>query len=158
MAFLLAETAGSRPVVVLAENSGTEITDFLVPYGRISEANVADVVAVSTARGPVSLMMGPNILADETMTSFDAAHPDGADYVVIPYIHEGENAATLGWLRAQSAKGPMRPATCSPMSSGATGPAWRISSPCNSNIPWAHGPSRPPNIDADQGGAAPIAG
>src|SRR5688572_17215850 len=38
----------ARPVIaILGHNAGTETTDYLVPYGVLVEADVADVVAVA---------------------------------------------------------------------------------------------------------------
>lgn len=105
-AFWSAGRAEARPVVaVLAENGGTEITDFFVPYGVISSSGAADVVAVSTQEGPIDFMNGVKALADMDLARFDKDHPRGADYVIVPAFHDEKNAAAAAWLRAQSAKG-----------------------------------------------------
>ncbi len=102
--------AGARPVVsVLAQNDGTEITDFLVPFAVIASSDAADVVAVSTANGPIELIPGPflaplEIGAETTTEAFDQVHPAGADFVIVPAFHDSENLVTRTWLRAQAAK------------------------------------------------------
>jgi putative intracellular protease/amidase len=97
-----------RPVVaVVAENAGTELVDFMIPYGVIADSGVADVVALSTAPGPIRLRPALRVQAQQTIADFDAATPLGADYVIVPAVTE-ENVrdpALLAWLRAQSAKG-----------------------------------------------------
>jgi len=106
-----ATPAWARPVVaILAHNGGTEITDFLVPYGVIAGSGAADVEAVSTEAGPVELVPGPvlsgtKILADTTLSQFDHAHPNGADFVIVPAILDSNNAVARAWLQAQAGKG-----------------------------------------------------
>jgi putative intracellular protease/amidase len=100
-------SASGRPVVaVVAHNDGTEITDFLVPYSVLRDSGAVDVVDVSVRPGPVELMPPKLALqASETIASFDASHPDGADYVVVPAMHASSDPALLDWLRAQSKRG-----------------------------------------------------
>ena len=96
----------ARPlVVVLADNAATETTDFTIPYGVLKESGAADVVSVSLRPGPVQLMMALRVMADETTTQFDAAHPNGADLVIVPYLAKPDAPAVSAWLRAQYAKG-----------------------------------------------------
>lgn len=105
--------AEARPVVaVLAQNDGTELTDFMVPYGVVAGAGVADVVAVAEGAGPIDFMNGLEALPDATLTDFDAAHPGGAQYVIIPAFHDINNEVTRDWLRAQSAKGAVLVSIC----------------------------------------------
>jgi putative intracellular protease/amidase len=98
----------TRPIVaVIGENAGTELVDFVVPYGVISDSGVADVVALSTQPGPMLLRPTLRVQAAQTLASFDEGTPLGADYVIVPAFTE-ENVAdpvVLQWLRAQSAKG-----------------------------------------------------
>jgi transcriptional regulator GlxA family with amidase domain len=97
----------TKPVIaVVAYNPATEVTDFVVPYGVLAESGVADVVAVSTGKGPIQMSAGPRFGAQATLEEFDTRHPHGADYVVVPAIYEGEKyAPLLDWLRKQSEKG-----------------------------------------------------
>lgn len=95
-----------RPlIVILADNASTETTDFTIPYGVFRESGAADVVSVSLRPGPVHLQMALQVLADQTAAQFDAAHPDGADLVVVPYLAKPDTPALNAWLQAQYAKG-----------------------------------------------------
>lgn len=105
--------AEARPVVVvLAQNDGTEITDFMVPYGVIASADVADVIAVAPEAGRIDFMNGLAARVDTSLAVFDEAHPVGAQYVIIPAMHDGENPAVRNWLKAQSAKGAVLVSIC----------------------------------------------
>jgi putative intracellular protease/amidase len=89
-------------VAVLAQNSGTEITDFLVP-GVIAASGAADVVAVSNADRRWA-WPGLMVVAT-TIERFDRDHPNGADFVIVPAFHDSRNDATRSWLRIQADKG-----------------------------------------------------
>ncbi|HWB47241.1 MAG TPA: DJ-1/PfpI family protein [Hyphomicrobiaceae bacterium] len=96
-----------RPVIaVIGLNDATETTDYVVPTGILRRADVADVQMVATGPGPVHLYPALNAVEPDTTTSaFDAAHPDGADYVIVPAMSRDDDPAVLAWLRQQSAKG-----------------------------------------------------
>ena len=104
-----------RPVVaIIALNEGTEVTDFLVPYGVLQRANVADVTVVAERRSPVPLYpfsrlgRGPELLRIEpqsTTRAFDDRHADGADYVVVPAMEPRHNPFVIDWIVAQFRKG-----------------------------------------------------
>ncbi len=107
------EAKGSeRSIVVVAQNGGTEVTDFLVPYGVLSRADVGEVRAVSTEAGPVYLWPGLTIEADETINQFDARLPKGADMVIIPAVLDPEDTVLIDWLQAQAQKGAMLVSIC----------------------------------------------
>ena len=98
----------SRPIVaVVGENSGTELVDFMIPYGVLADSGVADVVALATESGPLRLRPALRLQPRETIADFDAATPLGADYVVVPAVTEDKqhDPALIAWLQAQSAKG-----------------------------------------------------
>ncbi len=110
---LMAATASARPTIaVLAQNDGTEITDFLVPFGVIASAGTADVIAVATAGGPVTMWPGLTIVADTTTDAFDRTHPGGADVVVVPAMHDAGNEVTRRWLRTQAERGAVIVSIC----------------------------------------------
>ena len=97
---------GERPVVaVIGINDATETTDYLVPTGILRRADVADVVMVATEPGPVQLYPALKVEPDATVAEFDAAHPDGADYVIVPAMSRDDDPAVMAWLQQQSAKG-----------------------------------------------------
>ena len=104
-----------RPVIaILALNEATEVTDFLVPYGVLQRANIADVTVVAERASPVPLHpfsrlgRGPELLRIEpqsTTCAFDDRYPDGADYVVVPAMEPRNNPFVMDWIAAQSRKG-----------------------------------------------------
>lgn len=95
-----------RPVIaIVGINDATETTDYLLPYGILRRADVADVVALSTEAGPVKLFPALAVEPDATIAEFDAEHPGGADYVVVPAMSRDDDPAVLTWLREQAAKG-----------------------------------------------------
>jgi transcriptional regulator GlxA family with amidase domain len=96
----------ARPLIaIIGINDGTEINDYLMPYGILRRAGIADVVALATGPGPVTLFPALTVLPDATVGEFDARHPDGADYVIVPQMRRQDDPQVLAWLKAQSAKG-----------------------------------------------------
>jgi putative intracellular protease/amidase len=96
----------SRPLIaIIGINDATETTDYLMPYGILRRADVADVVALATASGPVTLFPVLKVEPQATVAEFDARHPDGADYVIVPAMSRDDDPAALQWIRSQSAKG-----------------------------------------------------
>lgn len=98
----------TRPLVaVVGENAGTELTDFVVPFGILAASGAADVRALGVEAGPLSMHPALRVQPDATLAAFDGAHPEGADYVIVPAVAEDRVAdpALLGWLRAQAGKG-----------------------------------------------------
>jgi putative intracellular protease/amidase len=95
-----------RPVIaVVGANSGTELTDYVIPYGILRQAELGEVVAVATEAGPITMRPVLRIRAEATIAEFDASFPDGADYVVVPAVVRRDDPALLGWIRQQAAKG-----------------------------------------------------
>ncbi len=97
-----------RPIVaVVGENSGTELVDFMIPYGVLAESGVADVVALATGPGALQMRPALRVQPQQTIVAFDEHTPLGADYVVVPAVTKDKIAdpALLAWLRSQSAKG-----------------------------------------------------
>lgn len=96
----------SRPLVaVIGVNEGTETTDYLMPYGILKRADVADVVALSTKPGPMTLFPALRVEPEATIAEFERRHPEGADYVIVPAMHRDDEPDVLAWLRHQRAKG-----------------------------------------------------
>jgi putative intracellular protease/amidase len=96
----------SRPVIaVIGTNEGTETTDYLVPYGVLKRSGIADVYALSARAGPMRMMPALIIEADATMAEFDALYPEGADYVIVPALHESDDPATIAWIKSQAGRG-----------------------------------------------------
>lgn len=95
-----------RPVVaIIGINDATEATDYLMPYGILKRADVVDVVALATEPGPVALYPALRVEPQATIAAFDAEHPDGADYVIVPAMSRDDDPAALRWIRSQAEKG-----------------------------------------------------
>jgi transcriptional regulator GlxA family with amidase domain len=95
-----------RPIIaIVGANEGTEMTDYLMPYGLLKRSGVADVFALSTKPGPVSLYPVFKVDPRATIADFDAQHPDGADYVIVPAMKRTDDPAVLTWIKAQRGKG-----------------------------------------------------
>jgi putative intracellular protease/amidase len=95
-----------RPLIaIIGINDAPETTDYLMPYGILRRADVADVVALATKAGPVTLYPAFKVVPDMTATDFDTRYPDGADYVIVPAMSRDDDPAVLQWIRNQAAKG-----------------------------------------------------
>ncbi|WP_313349499.1 DJ-1/PfpI family protein, partial [Paracoccus sp. (in: a-proteobacteria)] len=107
------EPRRERPLVaVIGINDATETTDYLLPTGILRRADVADVMLLATARGPVRLYPALTVEPDATIAVFDATHPQGADYVIVPAMSRDDDPAAIGWLRSQVEKGATVIAIC----------------------------------------------
>lgn len=96
----------ARPLIaIVGINDATETTDYLMPYGILRRADVADVSLLATGAGPVKLYPALTVEPDATIADFDRRHPDGADYVVVPAMSRDDDPAVLQWLRSQADKG-----------------------------------------------------
>ncbi|MFW2830990.1 DJ-1/PfpI family protein [Sphingomonas sp. ID0503] len=96
----------TRPVIaVVGENSGTELTDYVIPYGILRQADIGEVMAVATRSGSMTMRPALSLQPQASVAEFDARYPEGADYVVVPAVVRREDPALLNWIRAQAAKG-----------------------------------------------------
>lgn len=96
-----------RPVIAILGANGktrTETTDYMVPYGILRRAEIADVVALSTGPGAVTLYPAFQVEPDATTAQFDARYPAGADYVIVPAMSRDDDPAVMAWLKNQRAK------------------------------------------------------
>lgn len=95
-----------RPLIaVIGINDATETTDYVMPTGILRRADVADVLMVATGPGRVALYPALTVEPDATVAQFDASHPDGADYVIVPAMNRDDDPAALQFIKEQSAKG-----------------------------------------------------
>jgi putative intracellular protease/amidase len=95
-----------RPLIaIIGINDATETTDYLMPYGILRRADVADVVALATAPGAVRLDPALRVEPQATVADFDARYPEGADYVVVPAMTRDDDPAALQWIQSQASKG-----------------------------------------------------
>ncbi|MDH2385389.1 DJ-1/PfpI family protein [Bradyrhizobium sp. CER78] len=96
----------ARPLIaIIGINDMTETTDYLMPYGILKRADIADVVTLATGPGPVTLFPVLKVEPDATIAAFDAAHPDGADYVIVPAMSRDDDPAVMQWIRRQAEQG-----------------------------------------------------
>ena len=105
--------ARDKPVIaVIAENSGTELTDFVVPYGVLAQSGVADVFAVAAQDGAITMRPALHLRAQASLAQFDSRFPQGADYIIVPAMVRQDDPAVLAWIRAQADKGGTVVSTC----------------------------------------------
>lgn len=103
----------ARPLIaILGINDATETTDYLMPYGILRRADVADVMALATGPGPVQLYPALKVEPDATIATFDAKYPTGADYVVVPAMARADDPMALAWIRSQAEKGAIVVGVC----------------------------------------------
>jgi putative intracellular protease/amidase len=96
----------TRPVIaIIGENSGTELTDYVIPYGILARSGAAEVVAVATRPGVLTMRPALHVRPDLTAVEFDRRFPEGADYVIVPAVVKRDDPALLAWITAQGAKG-----------------------------------------------------
>lgn len=102
----LAPRKADRPVIaVVGLNDATETTDYLMPTGILRRADIADVVLLASRPGPVKLYPALRIEPDATVAEFDAANPEGADYVIVPAMSRDDDETVVTWLQQQARKG-----------------------------------------------------
>lgn len=95
-----------RPLVaIVGINASSETTDYLMPYGILRRADVADVVTLATQPGPMRLFPVLQVEPDATTAAFDDQHPGGADYVIVPAMSRDDDPVVLQWIKSQAAKG-----------------------------------------------------
>lgn len=95
-----------RPLIaIVGINDMSETTDYLMPYGILARADIADVLTLATQPGPVALFPALKVQPHATITEFDAVHPDGADYVIVPAMSREDDTLALQWIRTQASKG-----------------------------------------------------
>jgi putative intracellular protease/amidase len=102
-----------RPLIaIVGINDSTETTDYLMPYGILHRADVAKVMALGTEPGPVTLYPVLRVEPQATVADFDAQHPEGADYVIVPKMSRDDDPAVLQWIKSQAAKGAIIVGVC----------------------------------------------
>jgi putative intracellular protease/amidase len=114
-----ATTAALRPpkrrrplIAIVGINDSTETTDYLMPYGILRRADVADVMMLATRAGPVTLFPVLTVEPHATIAEFDARHPDGSDYVIVPAMSRDDDPTVVQWIKDQSVKGAIIVGVC----------------------------------------------
>ena len=104
----------ARPAIaVVAQNAGTETTDFLVPWAVLTQSGAAEVLAVAAEAKPIRLTPALTVEPQLTLAGFDARFPDGADYVVVPKLEDAGDPVLVAWIRGQAARGATIVGVCS---------------------------------------------
>jgi len=102
-----------RPVVaIIGINNATETNDYLMPYGILRRADVAEVMTLATGPGPVTLFPALTVEPQATIAEFDRQYREGADYVVVPAMSRDDDPAALGWIRKQAERGAIIVSVC----------------------------------------------
>jgi transcriptional regulator GlxA family with amidase domain len=90
-------------VAVVALNDGTEITDFLVPFGTLAAADVADVVAVAAETGPAGCSRQDACRSRRRWTASTATTPAAPTTSSCRRCIAATTRSCWGWLRRQAA-------------------------------------------------------
>ncbi len=102
-----------RPVIaVLADTRMTELSDFVIPYGVLKQAQIAEVTAVSPAKGIIKFFPALQARTELDFAEFELNYPAGADYVIVPALHYADDSAITQWLRQQVQRGATVMAIC----------------------------------------------
>lgn len=92
-----------RPIIaIVGANNWSETTDYIMPYGILRRAGVANLFALAIEPGPLILSPALKVQPDATVAEFDARYPQGADYVIVPAMRRDDDPAVLSWIRAQA--------------------------------------------------------
>lgn len=95
-----------RPVIaIVGVNSGTELTDYVIPYSVLKRAAIGEVIAVATGAGKMTMRPALQIRPQASIADFDTRFPDGADYIVVPAVVHRDDPVLLSWIKQQAAKG-----------------------------------------------------
>jgi len=96
----------NRPVIaIVGNNSGTELVDFVIPYGVLMASDAADVITVATQPGPITMRPALTLQPMTDTHDFNARYPDGADYVIVPAVVDRQDPRLLGWIAGQYRRG-----------------------------------------------------
>lgn len=95
-----------KPIIaIVGENSFTELTDYVVPYGILAESKVADVYALATQVGNLKMFPALEIEPQASIQEFDQKFVKGADYVIVPAVHYTDDPILRDWVLSQADKG-----------------------------------------------------
>jgi transcriptional regulator GlxA family with amidase domain len=95
-----------QPVIaVVAQNHMTELADYVIPLGVLRRSGVAQVLALASEPGPVQLMPALRLQPQATLDEFTQRYPQGADYLIVPAVHDSRDPVLLAFVQAQEARG-----------------------------------------------------
>jgi putative intracellular protease/amidase len=103
----------AKPLVaILVDAAGAETTDTLVPYSVLKESGAVEVALVATRSGPVHLMPALTVLAETDVAAFRAAHPEGADVVIVPAQHDPAAPVLQAFVKDEARHGALMVSIC----------------------------------------------
>lgn len=105
VAALAPRRAGVPVVAVVADADGAETTDYIVPFGVLARSGAVAAHALAPDDRPVRLMPALTVAPTGSFAAFEAAHPDGADYVIVPALHHPKAPAVIDFVQRQYAAG-----------------------------------------------------
>ena len=95
-----------QPVVaVIAQNRMTELADYVVPLGVLRRAGGAQVLALANEAAPIELMPALRLRPDASIAEFRQRFPQGADYLIVPAVHDSRDPLLMDFIRQQAALG-----------------------------------------------------
>ena len=105
-------------LVATVDPAGTRRARTFDPAGRITA--VHDGLAQTAYAfdelghepGPVKLYPALAVEPEATVAEFDAQHPEGADYVIVPAMSRDDDPVVLQWLKSQASRGAMIVGVC----------------------------------------------
>ena len=97
---------------VLLSQAGTEVTDFLGPYAILAASGGFAVTAIAASLEPAPTNGGLGVAPASTFASFAAAHPGGADVVVIPNVLDPDDPEAVDWVLQQARHGALVVSIC----------------------------------------------
>jgi putative intracellular protease/amidase len=104
----------ARPVIaVVAENDGTETTDFIVPYAVLAASGAADVFAVAPEKRAIKMVPALSIAPQLTIAEFKARYAEGADYLIVPKIEKTAAPSVVSWIQEAAQDGTIIVGVCS---------------------------------------------
>lgn len=89
---------------VLLDHTGTEVSDFLLPYELLAASGAFNVHATAPESRPAVLTGGLDVLPDASYAHFDRLPIERADLVVVPHM-PNPDASVVAWIRAQAKAG-----------------------------------------------------
>ncbi|MBV1909800.1 MAG: DJ-1/PfpI family protein [Kangiellaceae bacterium] len=99
--------------VIVAQNGGSEITDFMVPYSILSAAKGFEVMALSAEEGTVTMLPSEiQVEVDASFASFETMGKRTPDVVVVPAVIDPAAKDLHKWLKQQADNGALVVSIC----------------------------------------------
>ena len=89
---------------VLLDHTGTEVSDFMLPYELLAASGTFNVYATAPQPRPAVLTGGLDVLPDASYAQLDQLPIDHVELVVVPHM-PSPDASVVAWIRAQAKAG-----------------------------------------------------